>query len=147
MEERKRENLYYERALIYLEEKDYSKAINILEKACNIKDKEEDSLNLLGLVYLKKGYFKRAREVFLKSLRLKEEENRAKIYLDFLNSKDFKEGEEAYLKALEEILRKNYKEALVLLKSLEPLSFRPVDLELLISLIYCLLYTSTSPRD
>lgn len=86
------EKLIYKYKIIsldYIKNRNITLAIKTLVEGLEINNKDVDLLNILGLCFYKKCMFNEAKIVFERSLSITAR-NKAKRYLDYINSDNFK---------------------------------------------------------
>lgn len=86
------EELIYKYKIIsldYIKNRNITLAIKTLVEGLEINNKDVDLLNILGLCFYKKCMFNEAKIVFERSLSITAR-NKAKRYLDYINSDNFK---------------------------------------------------------
>lgn len=98
---KKLSNIYLEEGLKNLQKNRLTTAQSNFQKAFYISNENWKALNLLGLCLYSLGNFKKAEELWKKSICLSpEEDNRAYNYIDIYNEIEFKSLCEIYNKAL-----------------------------------------------
>ena len=101
----------YEEALKCYEEKDITGALSILKEAMKVHPKNPDLLNLQGLMYHLGCDFEKAFTAWHKSYSYMKIGNKAKEYLSYYNSEEFKTLREVYLEGARSLERKEYEKA------------------------------------
>lgn len=108
-------DMYYNNALDLAEDNNISKAIDLLEKSLEYNDKDIEALNLLGIFHYIFCNFNKAKLNWNKSLNHNSQNNRARYYIESLNSDKFKSFIEYYNLSIKYIERFQYKDAIELL--------------------------------
>ena len=101
----------YEEALKRYEGKDVTGAIIIIEDALKIHPKDTDLLNLLGLLHHLMCDFEKAFALWNRSFSRVKTGNKAKEYLSYYSSEEFKTLKEVYLEGTRSLERKEYEKA------------------------------------
>lgn len=101
----------YEEALKCYEEKDITGALSILKEAMKVHPKDPDLLNLQGLMYHLGCDFEKAFTAWHKSYSYMKIGNKAKEYLSYYSSEEFKTLKEVYLEGERSLERKEYEKA------------------------------------
>nr|WP_300006264.1 tetratricopeptide repeat protein [Tissierella sp.] len=108
-------NIKYNDALELVRASNISKAVEVMEESLKFDDKDGDILNLIGLCHYILCNFDKASAYWAKSLKLELESNRARYYLETLNSDEYKSFIEYYKLSLLYIDKFQYKDAIELL--------------------------------
>lgn len=101
----------YEEALKRYEGKDITGAIIIIEDALKIHPKDTDLLNLLGLLHHLMCDFEKAFALWNRSFSRVKTGNKAKEYLSYYSSEEFKTLKEVYVEGTRSLERKEYEKA------------------------------------
>lgn len=108
-------NTYYNKALDLVKNNNISKALVLMEKSLEDITEDTEIFNLMGLCQYILCDFEKADLTWNKSLMFNNDNNRARYYLNFLKSEEFKSFEEYYNLSLAYVDKLKYKEALELL--------------------------------
>jgi len=101
----------YEEVLKCYEEKYITGALSILKEAMKVHPKDPDLLNLLGLMCHLYCDFEKAYAAWHKSFSHMKIGNKAKEYLSYYSSEEFKTLKEVYLEGTRSLERKEYEKA------------------------------------
>lgn len=101
----------YEEALNRYEEKDITGALSILKEGMKVHPKDPDLLNLLGLMCHLYCDFEKAYAAWHKSFSHMKIGNKAKEYLSYYSSEEFKTLKEVYMEGTRSLERKEYEKA------------------------------------
>ncbi|SFN79472.1 tetratricopeptide repeat protein [Proteiniclasticum ruminis] len=101
----------YEDAIKRYEEKDLTGALALVMEALKMAPKDPDFLNLLGLLQHLLCDFEKATAAWQKSFSSQKTGNKAKEYLSYYSSEEFKTLREVYLEGERSLERKEYEKA------------------------------------
>lgn len=129
-------NIYYNKALKYVRERKISKAIPLMEKSLKYYSKDIQTLNLMGLCQYVLCHFDKANFYWSKSLECNIENNRAKHYLDYLNSDECQKIIDKYNLAISSIQRDEYEKAINILCEINTSNKELIEPYVIIGLCY-----------
>ena len=101
----------YEEAMKRFDGKDLTGALSTLMEAVKLSPKDPDLLNQLGLLHHLMCDFEKASAAWQKSFSYQKSGNKAKEYLSYYNSEEFKTLREVYLEGARSLERKEYEKA------------------------------------
>lgn len=129
-------NIYYNNSLELVKSNKISKAVELIEKCLKYYAKDVQVLNLMGMCQYMLCDFDKAYFYWSKSLVCDTENNRAKYYLDVLNSDNFKMVIEKYNLAIDNVNNFRYKDAISVLEEIRQLNKELIEPYVIIGLCY-----------
>lgn len=129
-------NIYYNNALDLVKNNEISKAVELIEKCLKYYAKDVQALNLMGLCQYILCDFDKAYFYWSKSLVCDDKNNRAKYYLDVLNSDNFKMVIQKYNSAIDSINNFRYKDAINTLEEISQSNKELIEPYVIIGLCY-----------
>lgn len=103
----------YNQALELIKESNLSDAVKQLKESIRLYSKDPEILNVLGLCSFSMCNFQEARYFWSKSMQISAEDNRAKVYLQTIDSNKFKEMINQYNHSLQKINNNQVEEAVL----------------------------------